>query len=171
MEQLGFHNVTSNLYSLILTEGPLTVTSAAAKLNKTEQTIQPFVDQLEKLRLVSYDTNKKGKTLLYATNPSIAWIALTADLVWNTTVDLSPIRDLQETRSPDVENLRMLCAEVNQLAQSRYKPHNAVVKHKELDANSVEEYPHYLLYPHFGRFFRTGWKRGLNIHVLLILTR
>lgn len=55
-------------------------------------------------------------------------------------VDLSPIHQLRETDSVDVENLRKLCLNISNIAQGLYRPHHTIKKHKERDAETLEEF-------------------------------
>lgn len=140
MVQLKFHKTTSLLYDLILNEGPLSLQDISIKLQQKANSLENYVSQLLQLRLIGLDTHRLTKQLYYATNPSIAWITLVADLVWNEKVDLSPINQLGETDNPDIENLRMICKEVGLIAEKLYRPHSAALKHKERDAETIDEF-------------------------------
>lgn len=140
MVQLKFHKTTSLLYELILNEGPLSLQDISIKLQQKATSLEDYIKQLLQLRLIGFDTFRLTKRLYYATNPSIAWITLVADLVWNEKVDLSPIDKLEETDNAEIENLRMICREVSLTADKLYRPHRSAIRHKERDAETLDEF-------------------------------
>jgi len=139
MQQFNFKRSVALVYVRLLTDGPL----AKPELLKATRQAPPHVDQalqqLLCLRLIGTD-HQRGRSLYYATEPALAWLALVADLVWSTGAALGPIRNLPQTEDPQVENLRLICTEVSALAQRLYKPQAAALGHKERDAESREEF-------------------------------
>jgi DNA-binding transcriptional regulator GbsR (MarR family) len=138
VQQLRFGRAVGPLYALLLTDGPLAPDSLSAVTREPTPAIARALDRLIRLRLVGTDV-RRGRLHYYATDPSLAWLALVADLVWGTNVELRPVRALPETNNPDVESLRMLCNEISELAQRLYRPQAATASHRERDAESQEE--------------------------------
>jgi sugar-specific transcriptional regulator TrmB len=138
MKQFGFDPTVSLVYRALLKDGPLAVAQIARATGQTPAKVYKALERLLGLRLVGLDHDRDTKLYL-ATNPSLAWLALRADLVWGANVTLQPLRDLPPTDDPRVENLRMLCAEMETEAAKLYKPQSAAWSHKNLYAETREE--------------------------------
>src|SRR4051812_48196896 len=139
MQQLGVSRTTALIYTTLLVSGPLPMAALVRAVRQPLSEMRRATNQLLKLRLISSDRDR-DRLLYYAANPSLAWLALVADLVWGRDVVLSPITALPATDSPRVENLRMLCTEISSAAQRLYKPHSAVLAHKVHDPTSPNEF-------------------------------
>lgn len=143
MKQLDFSHETALLYRLLLTDGPLPLPQMVAHTHLPSISVNRVLKRLQRLRLVGTDY-RRDQQLYYCTNPSLAWLALVADLVWGVRTALEPMQNLPETEEPDIENLRMICAEVSEQANALYKPQVAVTEHKERDAESSEEFARFI---------------------------
>lgn len=138
MRQFNFSQIAAQIYSLLLTNGPLSIEQLENAARLPRENIDRSLKRLLNLRLVSTD-HQRGHPVYYATDPSLAWLAITADLVWATSTTLKPIRNLPETDNPSIEGLRLLCDKISTLAQDLYRPQVAVLQHKERDAEGPEE--------------------------------
>lgn len=138
MLEFGFTRTTVVLYSSLLTDGPLAMDKLASLTNQGPKQIKESVGQLMRLRLIGRE-RQKNQLAYYAADPDIAWLALSADLVWSTDTTMGHIRNLPDTGNPNIEHLRMLCREISTLAQQLYRPQNGVRHHRERDAETPEE--------------------------------
>ncbi len=138
MRQFNFSAAAASTYSLLLTDGPLSVEQLEQRTQQNGTRLEQALKKLQELRLIGTD-HQRGHPLYYATDPAMAWLSLTADLVWEKRNTLNTISNLPETNSPDTEHLRMLCAEISAHAERLYKPQVAALKHRERDAESSEE--------------------------------
>jgi hypothetical protein len=138
MRQFNFSQISAVIYNLLLIEGPLSVKQLESKISAPHKQVEHVLQQLITLRLVGMD-HQRGQPYFYATDPSIAWLALATDLVWK--IDDKPgiISNLPETDNQSIEGLRMLCNKIGTLAESLYKPYIAALQHKERDAMSFDE--------------------------------
>lgn len=138
MKQFGFEPTVSLVYRALLQEGPLSVAQITRATGHSPARIDKALERLLGLRLVGLDHDRSTKLYL-AANPSLAWLALRAELVWGAKVTLQPLKDLLSTDDPKVESLRMLCAEMETEAAKLYKPQSAAWSHKNLHAETQEE--------------------------------
>jgi hypothetical protein len=121
MQQFDFKRSTTLVYSLLLADGPLSEPQVVAATHQSPTRVDQDLQQLLRLRLIGTD-HRRGRRVYYATDPDLAWLALAADLVWGARTLLGPIRNLPEMDDPTVEHLRMICAEIRELAQRLSTP-------------------------------------------------
>jgi sugar-specific transcriptional regulator TrmB len=138
MRHFNFSRAAAVLYSTLLINGPQTTKQLEIRTSIPHKHIEHGLNQLIALRLVNTDY-QRDQIYYYATNPSIAWLTLATDLVWE--VDDRPgfIRCLPETENQSIEGLRLLCQHISAAAQKLYKPYTAIFYHKERGAKSSDE--------------------------------
>lgn len=138
MSRFSFDATAALAYAVLLSQSPLSIEELSRNTNQPVGAVRTAVRRLQRWRLLARD-HERGKPKYYATDPSLAWVALVADLVWSAKTDLSPIRELAPTNNPAIEKLRAVGREIMDMAQSMYQAHRATLAHRELDAETTEE--------------------------------
>ena len=138
MLDLQFEPSTATLYALILRQSPITELRLIDASGLGRAQTPEALGRLIQLRLIASDTNKEGQ-VFYAVDPKLAWLSMTADLVWSIDSSLKPLDSLPETQDTEVEHLRILCSEVKTLASDLYHPYSIASLHRYREAENPEE--------------------------------
>lgn len=138
MRQLDLPASTAAVYAHLLRNGPSSAQSLSAAIGATPQHVEAALARLSRMNVVG--TGRiRTQTRYYATNPSLAWVALTADLVWGATTTLEPVWNLPDTGRPRVEHVREICTFIREAANDLYVEHSEIEAHQEHDATTSEQ--------------------------------
>lgn len=138
MLQLDFSPSSAKVYKTLLTNGPLSPDELSTHSRQPAAHLEQTVQVLMNLQLIAKDY-VRGQPAYYARDPTIAWLALEADLVWETDTSLMPARLVPSTGDPRKDELRATCVEIIKAARQLYKPHSAALSHRVRDANTPDE--------------------------------
>jgi hypothetical protein len=138
MWDLGLDQDICMIYVYLLVNGPSSFDQLKKVIHAPEEKAKDSIKELLGLRLVGSD-RRRNTVIYYATDPSIAWLAIVADLVWSTKVDIGSIRNLSKTKDLTIERSRNICNQITVLAQSLYEPHPAISQHREHDTQTSDE--------------------------------
>ncbi len=138
MQQLNFSLPVARVYEILLKNGPLSPDLLSSLTGQPKTHLDQSIEALMSLQLIAKDY-VRSRPAFYARDPTIAWLALEADLVWETDTSLLPARLVPTTGNRQQDELREKCVEVVTLARTFYKPHAAALSHKVRDANTPDE--------------------------------
>ena len=128
----------SAVYVTLLTERPLT----EARLRALSPEFRVALKLLTSMRLVNIDQDRKDRPVIYATDPEIGWLALSADIAWLNSNSLAPIRPTTPTGALSADQMRQLCANIATSAAVLHRPHRISASHLWHPANSDVEMTH-----------------------------
>jgi hypothetical protein len=138
MQQLSFSLPSAVIYEILLQNGPTSPTDLSTISGQRPAHLDQTVQVLMSLQLIAKDY-VRNRPIYYARDPTIAWLALEADLVWETDTSLLPARLVPSTGNPTEDELRATCVKIIEHAEELYKPHSAALSHKVRDANTPDE--------------------------------
>ncbi len=138
MWEFGLSQEVGLVYVCLLINGPASVEGIMNEVGVSLEKAKGAIKELIRLRLAS-SGRRNNKIFYYATDPSIAWLAIVADLVWSNKVDIGSIRNLSKTNDLNVERSRQICGKIIYHALNLYTPHLAVVQHREHDTETSNE--------------------------------
>lgn len=138
MACFGFDRLTAQVYVVLLTRGPLPKQELLAVFARPEALLDRSLSLLREHRLASVEY-EHFRPRYYATDPSLAWPALSTDLLWSRSSTLWPADAVPQTSDAAVEARRRLCSQLSAEAGRLHRRHFATMTHREWDALTTAE--------------------------------
>lgn len=133
--QLGIPTPVATLYGILLRSGPCSEAELQRLGVLPSRELRPALGRLERTPLIGR-TRKKSKRLYYATEPSMAWLALITDLAWAGS-DTLGTPDPDRLQNPKLLEFRSAVADIIQIASALYQPQDPISQHQYTRSDSA----------------------------------
>jgi hypothetical protein len=136
---LGFDRVTTEVYGVVLTCGPLAQRGIVSILPGLPGQVDDALAVLHRRGLIGSEYRRLRRRRFYAVAPHLAWRALGSELLWSTGDQTAAWSLSPRVTDSTVEARSGACDEIAEVAGRLYRPHAAALAHREWDAATEEE--------------------------------
>jgi hypothetical protein len=140
MAELGFGRTATQVYGVVLTCGPVPKRTIVSMLSGVSTEVGSALRQLQEQGLVGSVDRRLRRRQYYAISPSIAWRAVSSELLWRITDAVGARDGPVGAMENQTHARRRVCDEIAAVGSRLYRPYAAALAHQEWDAATTDEF-------------------------------